>query len=141
MKIKPKHSWVALTTHSLTDEQARASLEGIEIPLTKAMIVDVTGPICSQCGALFNDATDYCSTATVESEEMGTSRPDACLPRTFGYFMLPPRVRQSSSCRRTGNISERRSTAASSATTRAPRSAITYGRSGPSLRTSTSSST
>jgi hypothetical protein len=77
MKIKLKHSWVALTMHSLTDELAKASLEGVEIPLTKAMIVDVTGPICSQCGALLNDTPDHCSTATAENEEMGTSKPGA----------------------------------------------------------------
>jgi hypothetical protein len=77
MKIKLKHNWVSLTMHALTEEEARASLQGTEIPLTKAMIVDVTGPICSQCGADFNDAPDHCSTATVENVEMGTSRPVA----------------------------------------------------------------
>jgi hypothetical protein len=78
MKIKLKHNWVSLTMHALIEEEAKASVQGTEIPLTKAMIVDVTGgPICSQCGAPFNDAPDDCSTATVENEEMGTSRPVA----------------------------------------------------------------
>jgi hypothetical protein len=76
IKIKLKHNWVPLTMHSLTDDQAKASLEGVEIPRETNMIVSVTGPICGACGAPYAEAPESCTTPA-QNEEMGTSRPVA----------------------------------------------------------------